>query len=188
MSLGADTPPAMPVPSGERSRPARRFRDDAEGVTVVEFALVAAPFFALVFAILETALIFFAGQVLETAVSDSARLVRTGQAQGQSFDANAFKQDVCSRILGLFDCEGGLKLDVRTYASFDGIDLSKPIDEDGNLIENFTYDPGAGGDIVVVRAFYEWPVIIPTLGVDLADLANGRRLLSSAITFRNEPF
>lgn len=188
MGAGQEDPnTALDDCAGRRKRPGSFGRNE-DGVTAVEFALVAAPFFALVFAILETALIFFAGQVMETAVSDAARLIRTGQAQDQNFDASAFKQEVCSRILGLFNCESGLMLDVRTYQSFNDVNFDKPIDENGNLIPNFTYQPGAGGDIVVVRAFYEWPTIVPTLGVDLADLANGKRLLSAAVTFRNEPF
>ena len=45
----------------------RRFLKKDDGAAAVEFALVAAPFLALVFAIMETALVFFAGQTLETA-------------------------------------------------------------------------------------------------------------------------
>ncbi len=41
------------------------------------------------FAIMETALVFFASQTLETAVADSARLIMTGQAQNQNFTAGA---------------------------------------------------------------------------------------------------
>lgn len=188
MSAGQEDPMTKHEAGAGRPQRCGSFRRDEDGATAVEFALVAAPFFALVFAILETALIFFAGQVMETAVSDSARLIRTGQAQNQNFDGAAFKQEVCSRILGLFNCESGLMLDVRTYQSFNDVNFDKPIDENGNLVPNFTYQPGVGGDIVVVRAFYEWPTIIPTLGVDLADLANGKRLMSAAVTFRNEPF
>ena len=77
---------------------------------MVEFGLVAAPFLALVFAIIETAVVFFAGQALETAVSDSSRLILTGQAQGQNFDVSAFKNAVCNKIYGLFDCQN-----VRQY-------------------------------------------------------------------------
>ncbi len=52
-------------------RTARRFARQQDGAAAVEFALVAAPFSALIFAILETALVFFAGQTLETAASAS---------------------------------------------------------------------------------------------------------------------
>lgn len=60
--------------------PTRRFARAEDAAAAVEFALVAAPL-ALIFAILETALVFFAGQTPEAAASNSARLIMTGQAQ-----------------------------------------------------------------------------------------------------------
>ena len=75
----------------------------------------------------------------------------------------------------------------RTF-SFDSIDLTNPVDGDGNLVKNFTYQPGNGGDIVVVRAFYEWPVFVTLLGLNFGNLANGAHLLSATAAFRNEPF
>ena len=60
--------------------------------------MVAAPFLALVFAILETSIVFFAGQTLETAAADSARLIMTGQAQSQGLSQAQFKTEVCKRI------------------------------------------------------------------------------------------
>ena len=59
----------------------RRFRRNRRGSAAVEFALVAPVFFALLFAIIETAIVFFAGQVLETVSQDCAALIMTGQAQ-----------------------------------------------------------------------------------------------------------
>ena len=70
----------------------RRLGRQQDGSAAVEFGLVAAPFLALVFAIMETAIVFFAGQALETAVADSARLIMTGQAQTQGFNACGFKR------------------------------------------------------------------------------------------------
>jgi Flp pilus assembly protein TadG len=63
------------------SRLVRRFVRQQDGSAAVEFGMVAVTFLGLTFAILETALVFFAGQTLETAVTDSARLIMTGQAQ-----------------------------------------------------------------------------------------------------------
>lgn len=88
----------------------------------------------------------------------------------------------------MFDCESQLRVDVRTYSHFDSIDLADPIDEDGELIEDFEYDPGVGGELVVVRAFYEWPVFTNLLGLGLATLANGKHLIAATTAFRNEPF
>jgi len=169
-------------------RTIRRLTRQQDGAAAVEFAMVAAPFLALVFAIMETAMVFFAGQVLETAAADSARLIMTGQAQNQSFDQAAFKNAVCARIYGLFNCTGGIHIDVKTYASFASVDTALPIDADGNLITNFSYQPGAPGDIVVVRLFYQWPVYVPLLGFNLADMAGGKRLIAATVAFRNEPY
>ena len=165
-----------------------RFRRDETGATAVEFGLVAVPFVALMFAILETALVFFAGQTLETAVSNAARLIRTGQAQQQGFDANKFKEQICMQVMALFNCDADLVFDVRTYQTFDSINLSKPVDDNGNLLTNFTYQPGKGGEIVVVRAFYEWPVFVKLLGLNLTNMTNGTHLLAATSAFRNEPY
>ena len=164
----------------------QRFSNDRSGVAAVEFALVAMPFFALLFAVLQTALIFFAGQVLESGVSEAARMIRTGQAQAQGFDQAKFKQEVCDHIFGLISCNASLNLDVRTYPSFDQVKTTKY--ENGEFVEDYKYQPGVGGDIVVVRAFFEWPIIMPLMGVNQGDMDNGNLLLASAIVFRNEPF
>jgi Flp pilus assembly protein TadG len=74
----------MPSPAASTAtmrRIFRRFRRSRRGSAAVEFALVAPVFFALLFAIIETAMVFFAGQVLETVAQNSARTVMTGQAQ-----------------------------------------------------------------------------------------------------------
>src|SRR6185312_2570448 len=102
-------------------RTVNRLLGREDGAAAVEFALVAAPFLALVFAIMETALVFFASQSLETVASDSARLILTGQAQNQGFDAAKFKAAVCDRVYALFDCMGGLYVDVQTYTSFSNL-------------------------------------------------------------------
>jgi Flp pilus assembly protein TadG len=159
-----------------------------EGTAAIEFGAVAAPFLALVFAIMETAAVFFAGQTLETAAADSARLIMTGQAQEQGFDQAKFKEAVCERIVALFNCAAGVQVDVKTYKSFNDVKLEKPIDADGNLIKDFTYNPGGPGDIVVVRLLYEYPVYVSLLGLNLADMAGSKRLLVATAAFRNEPY
>src|ERR1700759_1242 len=90
----------------------RRFRRNRRGSAAVEFALVAPIFFALLFAIIETALVFFASQVLETVTQDSARMIMTGQAQNAGFSQSQFKTYVCGKISVLFDCANGIYVDV----------------------------------------------------------------------------
>lgn len=166
----------------------RRFRRDSKAATAVEFGLLAIPFFALLFAILETFLLFFASQAIETATNRGARLIRTGQAQTSGYTVAEFKTAICGALNGLLNCEDGLQVDVRTYQFFEQVDMGRPVDEDGNFIQNFVYEPGDGGDVVVVRAFYEWPIYTNLLGLGLANLANGKNLIAAATAFRNEPF
>jgi Flp pilus assembly protein TadG len=168
---------------------ARRFVRHQDGATTVEFAMVAAPFLAMVFAIIETAVVFFAGQVLETAGAESARLIMTGQAQTQGFDQAKFKQAVCGKIYGVFNCAAGLYVDVKNYSTFASINTAKPVDGSGNLqTGSFGYAPGGPCNIVVVRLMYQWPVYVSLLGLNLADSAGNKRLLMSTVAFRNEPY
>ncbi|WP_013501443.1 TadE/TadG family type IV pilus assembly protein [Rhodopseudomonas palustris] len=166
---------------------ARRFRRDRRGATAVEFAMVAPIFFALLFAIIEISMIFFAGQVLETAVQDSSRLILTRQAQESAMNQEGFKTEVCNRVKALLDC-GVVRVDVQNYGSdFSNVSLVTPIDNDKNFIDNMKYDIGGPGDIIVVRVFYQWPLFVTRLGFDPSNLAGGKRLLTATAAFRNEP-
>jgi len=169
--------------------PARSFARAQDGAAAVEFALVAAPFLALVFAILETALVFFAGQTLEAAATDAGRLIMTGQAQTAGYSQNDFKTAVCNRLAGgLFNCNNGVYVDVKTYSSFTSISTTPPI-TNGNLdTSNMTYTPGGPGDIVVVRLYYQWPVYVSMFSNNLSNLTGNQRLLVATTVFRNEPY
>jgi Flp pilus assembly protein TadG len=170
---------------------ARRFIRQQDGAAAIEFALVALPFLALTFAILETALVFFAGQTLEAAAADSGRLIMTGQAQTGSFDQAAFKTAVCDRIYGLFDCKNNMYVDVRTYSSFASSATAvntSPIQNGKFDSTKVAYNPGGPGDIVVVTLYYEWPIYVTLLGNKLDNLNGGERLLVATSVFKNEPY
>ena len=165
----------------------RRLIRQQDGVAAIEFAFVAVPFLAMLCAILQTAMVFFVGQALQTAAAASARLIMTGQAQTAGYSQAAFKQAVCGNIYGLFNCNGSLYVDVENYNSFSNISTALPIDANGNLINNFGYAPGGPGDIVVVRLMYQWPVYVPLLGLNLANMSGNQRLVVATVAFRNEP-
>ncbi|MCA6105954.1 TadE/TadG family type IV pilus assembly protein [Bradyrhizobium cenepequi] len=187
----------MPQPLGSFRNLLRRFRRDRRGVTAVEFALVAPVFFALLFAIIETALIFFAGQVLETITQDTARMVLTGQAQNSSLSQAQFKDLVCGHKLSfMFDCKNGIYVDVRSYPQATVVKIPNQIDAGSGFVNDMKYCPGQDGNIVVVRLFYQWPVLIIKmlklggydLQYDLSNLNGSKRLLSATAVFKNEPF
>jgi Flp pilus assembly protein TadG len=165
-------------------RAMRRFTRKEDGAAAIEFGMVAAPFLALFFAIFETIFVMYGSMALENAVADSSRLIMTGQAQTQGMGQSAFKEAVCTRVYGLFDCQNGVHVDVKSYPSFASVDLTNPLDANGNFQNNQTYQPGVAGDIVVVRLFYQWPIYISLL----QNMAGNKRLLVATAAFRNEPF
>jgi Flp pilus assembly protein TadG len=174
-----------------RARSARRFARAEEAAAAVEFALVAAPFLALIFAIMETALVFFAGQTLEATATEAGRMIMTGQAQTAGYTSAAdFKTNVVCPALGtnsLFSC-ANVQVDVKTYTTYASINSATPVKDGALDTSQMCYSPGAAGAIEVVRLYYEWPIYLSLLNDSLSNLANGKRLLIATSVFRNEPF
>ncbi|HWM45397.1 MAG TPA: TadE/TadG family type IV pilus assembly protein [Xanthobacteraceae bacterium] len=169
------------------ARPLRRFVRHRGGAVAIEFPLILVPFLAFLYAIMETALVFFASQVLETGAQEAARLVLTGQAQGGGFNQSTFKTAVCARMTGWLDCANKMSVDVRTFTSFSSVEMTSPLNANGTLASG-GYNPGGPGDIVVVRLSYEFPIAIKLWNPNLANMAGNNRLIIATAAFRNEPY
>jgi hypothetical protein len=78
-------------------------------------------------------------------------------------------------------------LDVRTFDNFGGIATPPALDEDGNFSGNTQFQTGTAGSVVVMRAFYAWPMLTPS-GMVYSNMTGHARLLSASTAFRNEPF
>jgi Flp pilus assembly protein TadG len=167
-------------------RVARGLGRDQRGSAAVEFAIIAPVFFALVFAIIETGMVFFAGQVLETAVQDTGRTFFTSTALSKTdYDAA-----ICNRVKVLMDCTK-LRNDVQTYAAGTAFTISDPIDSGGKFVDNFSYNAPSSTDTtstVVVRSYYQWPLFVTGLGYNIANINRGgtsqSRLLTATAAFR----
>lgn len=165
----------------------RLARDDS-GATIVEFALVAVPFFLLIFGILEVGIVFWATFELENATEEAGRLIRTGQVFDQSISESGLKTRVCDRTTILFDCETKLRLDVQSTQDFGAMTPPTALDGDGNLKDDFTYNPGGSNDVVLITTFYEWPLINLISEAGFGNMGSGNRLLRASSVFRSEPF
>ncbi len=167
------------------ARSAGRFARADEGATAVEFALVAIPFLMLLFAIIELGLVFLVSITLESAVIDAGRTIRTGQVQTAGADAGAFKTAVCNRMSWLGSkCSTALQIDVNTFSDYatgtnSAINTTVPT--------TMAWNPGVSGSIVLVRAYYTWPLITPMLNTGLQS-SNGKRIIYAATSFTNEPY
>ena len=182
-------------------RGAGRFRRDDRGVTIIEFGILALPFFTIIAAILETSLVFFASQILDSAVQDAGRLIRTGQMQNGPAGNNnlaGFRTKVCDNLYNMMSCDG-VKVKVSVVGNFGSAMATYPIQRgaqctsaagvttcDWTLVESYT--PGGGGDVVLVQAYYKWPTLVRLPGFNLQNQVDGTRLLGAVRVFRNEPF
>lgn len=157
---------------------------DERGMAVVEFALVAPLFFLLMLSILELGITLFAQSVMDGAARDAARLIRTGQAQGQNAQ-NLFTNQLCLETAAVVPCNNMIFV-VESFATFGQLNLPGP-DQNGNPPAP-VFQPGAAGSVVGVRVFYNRPFIVPLVGRYLSPGGNGNVLLTSTVVFRNEPF
>jgi Flp pilus assembly protein TadG len=174
-----------------------RFGRDERAVTLIEFGLLAVPFFMIIGAILETAMVFLAGQILDSAVQDSSRLVRTGRAQTAEYDDADFRNAICSGLYNLFDCSSGsnekLRINVAVVDKFDDVSIGYPLKTGSactaakcDWVLPDAYDGGTGGEVVLVQAYYKWPTFVGL--ISFSNLPDGTRLLGASRVFRNEPF
>ncbi len=165
------------------------FSRDEDGAVAVEFGILAIPFFLIIVAILETAVIFLASQALDNAVGDSVRLIRTGQAQEAGFTMTDFRQELCNRNVGLLDCDK-IKIRVRVLEDFNAASIDLPIDpDDGSWVIVEQYDDGVGNDIIIAETYYLWPTFLDFFGFNMTSIeGTNKRLLGAARVWKNEPF
>jgi len=165
----------------------RRLARCNSGSAAAEFALLAVPVFGLTFLVLNTGLVFLAQQSLQTATTQTARLIMTGQAQQQGLTGSQFQQQVCANLGALFDCTG-LAVNVQTFSSFSAVTMMNPVQNGTYSKANMGFTPGAAGDIVVVQVFYQWPLWGTGLGYDFSNISGGYYLVMATAAFRNEPY
>lgn len=198
----------MPRPT-ERSRRAWRrsllkrgragFARDERGSAAVEFGLIAIPFLAIIFAIVETALAFWSQQILDTALNDAVRQLYTGQFQKANSGTTDpttllanLKKAMCSpngvKRPTIFDCSK-VVLDVRRLDAFTGGTPPPSAIDKGAINPKFSgYDSTAPKEIVLVRAIVEFPVFVKLMNPNQANLSNGNRLLMATAAFQTEPY
>lgn len=170
----------------------RHWLADDSGATAVEFGLLALPFFTIIAAIMQTSIIFLAGQVLESAVYDASRDIRTGLVQQTGGTLATFRTDVCNRLFGLFPNCAGLHIRVSELTNFQTATVQVPVDASCTTACTWTkpeaFSPGVGKSIVQVQVFYRYPVIVQLGPMGMSNLGDGSRLLGTATVFQNEPF
>lgn len=186
----------------------KRFRKSEDGATVIEFAFLAIPFFMIIIATLETLIAYAGEQLLNNAVDDMSRQLRTGEitfGMGRSTDLTEeeFVTEFCNKINIMLPCsnmgEAGqtLYVDLQTVTSYGDIDVEIPKVSSAAYAEldtsGFGYSPGGSGTINVMRVYYKWDIVIDLIRPYITNIRPGPDdseyyLMVATTAFRNEDY
>jgi Flp pilus assembly protein TadG len=172
-----------------RLKAPKKFLRSRDGASAIEFALIGLPFFAILFAALQAAILLMAQEELETAVENAGRQVLTGQVASQGTTQAQFASKVCGYLVAIFNC-GNLMINIQTANTFAAVNPAAPtltFGSNGKVTNTWSYQPGNAGSIEVLQVMYQWPVFGHLLGFNLGNLPNGNHLLIATSVFKNEP-
>lgn len=152
----------------------RRFRDDKDGLAIVEFALILPVFLLLLFGTIEIAMVMFTLTLAEGGLREAARFGVTGQEVDPAARQDKILEIIADHTHGLIDVSDA-NVSVTVYPDFSG--------EAGG-----PGTPGAGdaNDVVFYRLEYEWQYMTPVFAVFSG--SNGSLPMAATVAVRNEPY
>lgn len=192
----------MQVLHGPVSRHWCRVADDERGKAIVEFALIAPVFLAMLGAVMEFSGIMFVQTILEGGAREASRYGITG-SQPEGVTREEMILDIIEgNTYGILDM-AELDMETLVYESFGSVGQPEPFtDENGNGNyddgEPYTDVNGSGGwdddmgaaglggpgDVVVYRLSYDWNIMIPLFEPIFGETVT----LQANVAVRNEPF
>jgi Flp pilus assembly protein TadG len=180
------------------------FRRSRDGAAAIEFALLAIPYFMVVFAIIETFIAFAGEELVSNAVDTLGRKIRTGQITATNTDRTAFRTAFCKEISILITCSATeaatpskLFVDLQKFATFAAIPTTIPTKSTAAYSDLDTsklqYAPGGAGTINMVRAYYKWQVIGDLIrpyisNIRPSDGSSAYFLIVATAAFQNEQY
>lgn len=184
----------------------RRLLRSRDGAAAIEFAILAIPYFIIVFAIIETFVAYTAEQLVANAVDTMGRQLRTGNITFSSTtattykDRTAFRTAFCDEVSILIQCSTAeiatptkLFLDVKSYTNFSDMPTTVPVASGGDLdTASLTYSPGAAGTKNMLRAYYKWDIITDLLRPYISNMrpttGSNYFLIVETSVFKNEDY
>lgn len=179
----------------------RRLARDTRGASAVEFAIVSLPFLAMIFAILETAVVFYFTASLDQATQNFANGVRAGTIQLSSLTANSLKSAyLCPNLPGAMSCSNlAVSLQANTtcgvvdacwFASYDS-DWTKWANgtRKSPSLTSSAVATGASNNTLYLTVAYPMPLLATIWSSVSSATINGqkvRAIVASAI-FLNDP-
>lgn len=182
----------------------RLFRSK-DGAAAIEFALLAIPYFLIVFAIIETFVAYTAEQLVANGVDTMGRKLRTGNITVTSTTASTymnqtqFRRAFCGEISILIQCSEAeiatpnkLWLDAKPYTNFSDMPTTIPMANGDLNTTGLSFAPGGSGTKNMLRAYYKWDVTTDLLRpyISNAGPTGGSKyfLIVETSAFKNEDY
>jgi len=182
----------------------RLFRHkNEEGITSIEFALIAPVFLLMVMGIIEFSMIMFTSVVMESATNTTARLGKTGYIPAGSTRQQEIINNVDAKTAGLLD-PAKITISTEVYSNFNNVGQPEPcispatppcpgtpgvnfVDINGN--GKWDSDMGAAGlgnpgDVVVYTVSYPWSIVTPIVSA----IIGSTFMITARTVVRNEPY
>ena len=182
----------------------RRFQHCTSGVAGVEFAFAAPILFMVVVGIMEVSMIFFASTLLEGGLREAARFGITGSEPSQVSREERIVEIVNAHGAGQITITAE-DITILVYSDFGSIGEPEPYADENTNGEYDAGEPftdincsgewdqdmgsagaGSGGDVVLYRVDYEWPLLVGLLAPVFGN--DGKVPLSASVAVRNEPY
>ncbi len=181
----------------------RSFLNDSEGQVAVEMALVSIPFLTMMFGIINCGMYFYAVNCLDRGLEDSARFIRTGEAQkgtapglSAQMTAGGFRTMVCQKATSYIDCSK-LQIRVFTAADWNGVNAftcptTGTLDAGAIMAGDNTpisTTAGTQSSVVLITACYQWTMgkYLPFMNFDRR-FSDGSSLIQSSTALKIEPY
>ena len=180
----------------------QKLHRNQQGVTALEFAMVAPVLVLFMMGIVEFSLIMFVSGVMEAATSSTSRLGKTGYTAPGSSRQDQIIANITNMTTGLLD-PSKLVVTTKVYSSFSNIGKPEPfIDSNGNnayntgesysdVNGNGQWDAdmaqaglGNANDIVVYTATYPWSIATPVISSIIGTVFP----ISARMAVKNEPY
>jgi Flp pilus assembly protein TadG len=127
---------------------AKRLHKNEDGAAAVEFALVALPFFGMIFAIIELGIFFFASRFLEDGVFNAGRKALTQNLTVGS-SCTDFVNSIKANVGGWFDTSK-LVVNVSVLSNFSATSPALDLSSAGCSM-------GASNSTILIRVSYPYP-------------------------------
>jgi Flp pilus assembly protein TadG len=171
-----------------------QFKTQEDGATAIEFAMVAGPFFLIVFMLIGFAMFFFVMNSLDKGMDQTSRKIRTGEAQKANMTVNDFKQQVCSAAGDWIKCNK-VQVFVQKYPDWTSVTPKNCLNADGSIVTNTasgsdliaTYS-GTSSEIVIVTTCYKWEFAQQIPYVNMGNMTDHSMMMQSSTAFRTEPY